>query len=418
MAKTHDAQSALKALANHSEIILDAHLNRGNRIRETDENLSALETLEHHRLIWRFRGEEDQDPNLKKELIHLLVHVTGAQRRRWASEQVHDLWQSLEGLFNDYREAKKRAAFVDIERLEAAIRECLAEIIDDIRSATDGFVAYLNSGFGYVTDLTLRIQENEKAIDRASKLNSLFDSFNIRELAEQAGNDPFLKRLLLKHLPAALEEGRKNLSYALNQLRLMLVQMREDQRLSRLVGGFEEHFLNNPGYIPSIEDLDLEVCPPALNNPAPFQLVAYGDIYDPSDDRDLIGLARSARTQSQQEKPPKESDHLSSIDFDVDGELEAAVDDPIDELVEQLVLMVVDGDVGDGEIHALDALAASDLEVDSATWLRAVEGEVDALPPEDRQYVEVVYDAQPDAIYPDNLFIQNLTLRHRYVERV
>jgi len=66
MARTHDAQSALKALANHAELILDAHLNRGNRIPDTDENLSALETLEHHRLIWRFRGEEDQDPNLKK----------------------------------------------------------------------------------------------------------------------------------------------------------------------------------------------------------------------------------------------------------------------------------------------------------------------------------------------------------------
>lgn len=418
MARTHDAQSALKALATHSEMILDAHLNRGNRIRETDENLSALETLEHHRLIWRFRGEEDQDPNLKKELIHLLVHVTGAQRRRWASEQVYDLWQSLEGLFNDYREAKKRAAFVDIERLEAAIRECLAEIIDDIRSATEAFVSYLNSGFGYVTDLTLRIQENEKAIERASKLNRLFESFNIRELAEQAGNDPFLKRLLLKHLPAALEQGRKNLSYALNQLRLMLVRMREDQRLSRLVGGFEDHFLGNPGYIPSIDDLDLEACPPALNNPAPFHLVAYGDIYDSTNDQELVELARTARTQTPKEKPPKESDHLSSIDFDVEGEVEVDADDPIDELVEKLVLMVVDGDIGDGEIHALDALAASNLEVDTATWLRAVEGEVDALPPEDRQYVEVEYDALPDEIYPDNLFIQNLTLRHRNVEGV
>lgn len=418
MAKTHDAQSALKALATHSEMILDAHLNRGNRIRETDENLSALETLEHHRLIWRFRGEEDQDPNLKKELIHLLVHVTGAQRRRWASEQVSDLWQSLEGLFNNYREAKKRAAFVDIERLEAAIRECLAEIIDDIRSATEAFVSYLNSGFGYVTDLTLRIQENEKAIERASKLNRLFESFNIRELAEQAGNDPFLKRLLLKHLPAALEEGRKNLSYALNQLRLMLVRMREDQRLSRLVGGFEDHFLGNPGYIPSIDDLDLEACPPALNNPAPFHLVAYGDIYDSTNDQELVELARTARTQTPKEKPPKESSHLSSIEFDVEGEVEVDADDPIDELVERLVLMVVDGDIGEGEIHALDALAASNLEVDTATWLRAVEGEVDALPPEDRQYVEIEYDALPDEIYPDNLFIQNLTLRHRNVEGI
>lgn len=418
MAKTHDAQSALKALANHSEMILDAHLNRGNRIRETEDNQGALETLEHHRLIWRFRGEEDQDPNLKKELIHLLVHVTGTQRRRWASEQVHDLWQSLEELFNDYRKAKKQAAFIDIERLEASIRECLAEIIDDIRSATETFVAYLNSGFGYITDLTLRIQENEKAIDRASKLNSLFDSFNIRDLAEQAGNDPFLKRLLLKHLPAALEEGRKNLSYALNQLRLMLVQMRENQRLSRLIKGFEDHFLNNPGYIPSIDDLDLEACPASLNNAPPFPLVAYPDLYDPADDQALIDIARSARNQPQQDKPPKESEHLSAINFDVDGSVEIAEDDPIDQHVEELIVFVLDGEIGEGAIHALDAIPQGDVEVDAATWLRAVESEVDALSPEDREYIEVTYDARPDAIYPDNLFIHDLILRHRHVERI
>ena len=418
MARTHDAQSALKALANHAELILDAHLNRGNRIPDTDENLSALETLEHHRLIWRFRGEEDQDPNLKKELIHLLVHVSGAQRRRWASEQVFDLWQSLEGLFRDYHEAKKRAAFVDIERLEAAIRECLAEIIDDIRSATEGFVSYLNSGFGYVTDLRLRIIENEKAIERAGKLNSLFDSFNIRELAEQAGNDPFLKRLLLKHLPAALEEGRQNLAYALNQLRVMLVQMREDQRLSKLIGAFEDHFLNSPGYIPSIADLDLEACPPALNNPKPFPLVAYGDIYDPASDQELIELAQSARSQPRQEAAPKEPERLTSIENDLDGHAETAEQDPLDELVQQLLDMVVSGNIGAGEISAHDTLLASSLDATPATFLRAVEAQVDALPPEDRRRVELTYDAVNDPLYPDNLYIQDITLRHPNVERV
>ena len=417
MAKTHDAQSALVALARNAEMILDAHLNCGNRIRETDDNRGVLETLEHQRLVWRYRDDDDPDPNLNKELVHLLIHITGAQRRRWASEQIHELWLSLEETFKDYREAKRLSAFTDKERLEATIKEHLNIIIEDIRSATETYVSYLNSGFSYVTDIDLRIRENAKAIDRAGKLKALFDSFNFRDLSNQAGNDPFLKRLLLKHLPYSLEEGRENLKYAINQLRLMLVQMREDQRLSRLIGGFEEHFAGNPGFIPSIADLDLDYCPPVVNVTPCFRVAFLPNIYDPYDDTALIELAKAARVDNTSVTPATEAARATSVEMDLEGVEDEEEDDPVDRLAEQMVLYVVDGDIGDGEIQAMGVLEASDLDIDAASWMHTVEGELNALPKEDAQYIEIVYHSEPDPIYPDNLYIHDITLRHNYVSR-
>lgn len=417
MARTHDAQSTLRALNTHAEAILEAHLNQGNRIPVTDDNVGMLETLEHHRLIWRLA--EDEDPQLKKVLAHFLDHITESDRRRQASEHVDQLWNELNQLFAEYRETKRLAAFEDKERVEGAIKEVLSEIIEDIRTATVTFTAYITSGFSYITDIELRIRKNEEVIDQAHRLSNLFDSFKIRELEDQAGNDPFLKRLLLKHLPATLEEGRRNLSYALNQLRILLVRMREDQRLSILIGGFESHYANNRGFEPSIDDLDLAYCPPVLNTVAPFRIVSYGDIYDPADDQDLIEIARWARPlESQADEPEIDAKAVSSVEFDVDGETEQEEVDPVDRLVEQVLEHVLDGDIGDGEIRALEVLANSDLDLDAATWLHTLESEVDALAPNDYDLIEVDYQSEPDPLYPDNLYILDMTLRRRSDSRL
>ncbi|HLV77207.1 MAG TPA: hypothetical protein VKY53_04695 [Marinobacter sp.] len=412
MARTHDAQSTLRVLTTHAEAILDAHLNQGNRIPATDDNVGMLETLEHHRLIWRLA--EDEDPQLKKVLAHFLDHITESDRRRQASEHVDQLWSELNQLFVEYRETKRLAAFEDRERVEGTIKEVLSEIIEDIRTATVTFSAYITSGFSYITDIELRIRKNEEVIDQARRLSNLFDSFKIRELEDQAGNDPFLKRLLLKHLPATLEEGRRNLSYALNQLRILLVRMREDQRLSKLIGGFESHYANNRGFEPSIDDLDLAYCPPVLNTVAPFRIVSYGDIYDPADDQDLIDIAQWARPlDAQVDEPGIDAKAVSSVEFDVDGETEQEEVDPVDDLVEQLLRHLLDGDVCDGEIRALEVLANSDLDLDAATWLHTLESEIDALAPNDYDLIEVGYQSEPDPLYPDNLYILDMILRRR-----
>ena len=413
MARIDDAQKALRVLAAHSEAILEAHLTRGNRIPETEDNEHLLRTLKHYRLILSIGDEE---PQLKRVLTQFLGHITESDRRRWASQHIDKLWEELVDLFEQYRQAKAKVALADQDRLEDEIKEILSGLIEDIRIATETFSAHINSGFSYITDLDLRIRENERVIARAGKLITLFDSFNILELADQAGNDPFLKRLLLKYLPATLEEGRKNLSYALNQLRVLLVRLREDQRLNKLVGSFEAHYHRNPGFEPSIDHLDLEACPEVLNTVQPFHMVAVADIYDPADDIELMELAATARTiDSGATRDEQPTPTIESVDFDVTGEVVDEPEDPVEATVESLIQYILSGDLGDGEIVASDVLVASGLEIDEPAWLATLVAEVDALAAEEQARIEIRYQWKPDHRYPDNLHIHDLTLRHAHV---
>jgi len=240
----------------------------------------------------------------------------------------------------------------------------------------------------------------------------LFESFRIRELAEQAGSDAFLKRLLLRHLPATLESSQKNLSYALNQLRKMLVRMREDQRLSRMVGAFEAHFINNRGFEPSIDHLDLRYVPEFLNTVEPFQIKGFGDIYDSADDLELIEIAAKARTIPVEIEDKPVPDDVATVNFDVAGETEVEEDDPVEEAIEELIQMVVDGALGERSILASEALTSTCLKIDKADWLQAIVSEIESLSDGDQQYIEVIYHQVPHRIYPDNVMVSDLTLRH------
>lgn len=409
MARLNDAQKALKVLAANSEAILEAHLNRGNRIPETPENQGLLDTLKHHRLILSIGDEE---PQLRKVLVQLLGHISESDRRRWASQHVDKLWDELVDLFEQYRQAKAKAATADQERLEDDIKDVLSGLIEDIRTATDTFAGHINSGFSYVTDLELRIRENERVIERAGRLIALFDSFNIMELAEHAGSDPFLRRLLLNYLPATLEEGRKNLSYALNQLRLLLVRLREDQRLNKLIGSFEAHFFNNPGFEPSIDHLDLEACPSVLNTVAPFRMMASPDVYDPIDDEPLIELAANARAiPLDTPRATKPNLRVDSVQFDVDGVVVEEPVDPVSAMVENLIQYILDGDIGTGEIRALDVLEESDLEIGPEDWLATLSVGLSTLTTRDRELIDVQHHSVPDPVFVDNLLVYDITLR-------
>lgn len=412
MARAQDAKSTLQALARFGGEILEAHLLHGNRLVETDENQSMLQKLEHHRLVWRIGDAEDLQ--LKKVLVHFLDHITETERRRYANAQVSHLWQTLTELFADYKAAKVRSAFDDIDRLEGEIKECLAEVIEDIRNATEAFGAYINTGFAYVTDAELRIRENKRVIEQADRLIQLFESFKLNELAEQAGTDPFLKRLLLRYLPATLEASQKDLSYSLNQLRKMLVRMRENQRLSRLIGAFEAYYINHPGFEASIEDVDFTRLPVAFNTVSPFSIKGFGDIYDPADELILIELAANARTTLETAVPVKVVVSATTVDFDVDGEVEVEESDPVEEAIAELLQLVIDGVIGQEIILASDALNRSGLEVERADWLQALTAEIEVLPENDRDCIEIDVQYTPDPVYPDNLFVYDIALRQAH----
>lgn len=409
MAQKDDAKAALKALASYADPIIDAYLTAGNRIEDTETNSTVIKSLGRHRLLWRL--DESEGFQLKNPVIRLLDQVTQSYRRQLANEHIAELWKQLQDRFEDYQETLSKGAYQDRDRLEQEIRELMHEIMDDMATATSGFFAYINSGFSYVTDPGLRIRENEKVIHQAGNLNQLFDTFKVQDLIEYAGQNTFLKRLLLKHLQAELEKSQTTLAFALDQLRKMLVRLREDQRLNRMLGALHAHFANNPGYMPSIDDLSLDRCPEALNECRPMRLIAYNDLTDFRQDKIAAEIAAKIRRDRPRSQEIDAETEKLEITSDLDGESIEEVSEPMELAIDELLETMTSGAPVGLSISAREIRRARLPNLDPVTWLHSVASSVDALPESSRRKLKVEFVGTTSELFEGNDQIHDIILR-------
>ncbi|MEQ6886477.1 hypothetical protein [Salicola sp. Rm-C-2C1-2] len=407
MASKDDAKAGLRSLARHADFVIDTYLTTGSGVDETDENAAAIEALRKHRLIWRMDASEPYQ--LKNPVVRLLDQQTQAHRRQLANENIAQLWSTVTDRFESYRASVQQGAFEDRERLEREIRELMHEIIDDISTTTANYLKYIHGGFSYVTNPELRIQENEKVIRQAQRLNDLLGTFRVSDLAEQAGNTPFLKRLLLKHLQAEVEQAQNTLSVALEHLGRMLVQQRESQRLNQMIDAIGEHYDKHPGFTPSIEDMDLSRCPTPINRARPMTLKAYNNPEDFRQDEVAVPLAAKARRQPAASAPTQEYEP-QPIDDCVEPETVNEQHDPLDEAVEQLISFILERGSASAQVSAAD-LARNQLpDHDRSDWLQAVASAVDALHVRDQARIHMSFEVTTSSIFDGNDFVSDIWL--------
>lgn len=402
--KTGSANSALKALGNYGEEILKAFLQANGRIEDVPENDALIQVLRKHRMIWRL---DDADSyQIRNVVTRLLDHITESHRRHSAHEHIAGQWVYLQDRFDAYRIAINNGLVEDRRNLEDEIPERILELIEDIRQAATGFNQYVTSEFAYINNLELRIRENDRVLGRAHSLNVLFDSFSITEMAQLSLGEPFLEKLLQKHLPGALEKSRKDLGHALFQLRKLLSRLQEEQKMVKLLSMFEGVYANNPGFMPDIEDVDFSRCPDSINAAAPFLIGGYADLLDPDGENVLSDLANGLRKDKSEDRAP-DSPRVP-IDVSQEPDREVMQPDPIQEAIGQLIIMVTEEGMSVGAKHSRMAM---DLDIDLPSWLQMISTDVSALPEELRQAITMEYRGVNDERYPDNMYVNDVILR-------
>lgn len=411
MASKDDAKAGLRALARHADFVIDTYLSAGSGVEETDEHDTAIRALYNHRLIWRI---DDGEPyQLRNPVVRLLDQQTQAHRRQVANENIGQIWSTLTDRFESYRTAVRQGAFEDRERLEGEIRELVYEAIDAISTTTSNYMDYIHGRFAYVTNPDLRIQENEKVFGEARRLNDLLGTFRVSDLAEHAGDAPFLKRLLLKHFQMEVEQAQNTLSVALEHLGRLLVQQRNNQRLNKLVDTISEHYEKEPGFAPNINDMDLARCPAAINQARPMTLKAYSDLEDFRQDEVAIPIAASARRHSRP-SVPKQDYASRPVDDCVTPEAVVETSDPVDEAVDQLIAFVLNTTVSDSrtmrEVSAADLAHHQLPDHNLADWLQAVANAVDSLHIGDRARVCMSIEAEKNPMFNGNESVRDIWL--------
>lgn len=397
-----DAQAAIAALYNHRQVVVGAHINDRGTIRDSEDTNAAITALKKHRLVWYH--PEDEAAQLNGALSQMLDHSLRNFRRQMASEVISSILENLQNhLVVDYLETKKRCLRQDQERLKTEITECIYDLIDRLTQSVTIFAQYLSSGFTYVTDLELRLRENQRVIRMGEKLNDVLKEFDMEELDQLAGSDEDLRKLLSRTLPRYIELVQTELVNTLHQLTALLNSTREGAKRSRLIGAFERAYGNDKGFEPSIDGL--VNIPPILNLVHNQLILPWVNPDDASAEVVLAGycqgLVKPQETNKDYEETPvtiEDATELPSIELIPDPIVSAA-----DDLIQCVLL--------DGlQTTASQSLLALEIDCPMSLWMGVLMNCIHSLSSEKRNCLKVRFIEENNSFYPDNYSVYDVVL--------
>jgi len=402
MSAEHDAQAAISALYNHRQTIVRAHINDRGTIPDSEDTNAAITALKSHRLVWFH--PEDEAAQLNGFLSQLLDHTLRNFRRQMASEIISGILENLQNhLVVDYLEAKKRCLQQDQERLKTEITGCIYDLIDRLIQSVTVFAQYLSSGFTYVSDLELRMRENQRVIRMGEKLNDVIKEFDMEELDHLAGNDEDLRRLLSRTLPRYIERAQTELVNTLHQLTALLNSTREGAKRSRLIGAFERAYANDKGFEPSIDGL--VNIPRILNWVQNQTVLPWVNSGDASAELVLAGycqgLVKAPKTDDEPEGTPvtiEDATELPSLELRPDPIVSAA-----DDLIQ---CVLIDG----LKTTASKSLIASEIDCPMSLWMGVLMNCIHSLSSEKRGRLKVTFIEENDFLYPDNYSVYDIVI--------
>ena len=218
-----------KLFRKHEDLLISSYLNNNGVIEEGSDTFHAIDDLINSRLAW---CPADNEPvRITRELSGLFERVLRDPRRLTVNADIGSFIINIENNVNHYKEALRNNSTNDINHYLSQIEL----LVDDLRSSLSDSSGHLwqkiNSEFGYVTSLELKISENQSVLEQARRLNDSLELIKVSEFDDMAGNDPQLRRYLHRWLLDNVELCRKETVDAMYKLSGLLFEYREQEKL-------------------------------------------------------------------------------------------------------------------------------------------------------------------------------------------
>ena len=343
-----DSKKATRALLAHIDTVTHASLEQSGTIDDIAGNQKAITALANNKL--GFMLDELHGFQLSGAVTRYIQHATQTSRLRASSQTLAGLVEELESKIATYHTLKRRGSS-DVDYFESDIKEWVIQIIDELSQATLHFSYQVHNVLNIITDLDIRIYENENALKTINSLNIVFRHLSVEKLATLARDDDFLQPLLLRLLKSKLDQSITELIQAGHQLRHHLMQLQQDKRmqaLNQVVDDWYQHFTKNPTFTP---DISLTMHgEPCFNVAEPLNLTTHPDLDNPTQDTFISQFGEQIANQlkplsGQDDGTLTDKDNKTAIDDVSQLETQVVRISPFYQAIEQFfeALTVVDG---------------------------------------------------------------------------
>ncbi|PXX97548.1 hypothetical protein [Halomonas sp. LBP4] len=359
----------LALLGKHAEALMAGYAR--DEVPLEGLSTTALNRLLAARILWR--PDEQGGVKLAPKVRELIAEMLADETRRHVNADVAETLELTRSLVQSYREARDAGEYWRQEQQLLRLRQEVDDLNGRFADAIDSLWRRFNSDFGFVSRLTDKIRENERAQKQIERLLNGLALIDFDELIELVGSDGALRKLLVSGLQHQLSQHYTSLREVQRRLIELMARFRQQQSRSRLVAGMAAFLREHPGFVPGNYARRSEV-PALVNRAAPVIAAGAAALDHHPGTRVLSELLHQLPLPTHRPEPVTAAG-AAALQEDT---LVAARQQALKEDVERFYLTVVDH--GGESLSALEYLQEGALEWGEEIWLFQVIAEFQGLP--------------------------------------
>lgn len=306
-----DVADLLRQIGAHDQLLADAYVyGTVNELQSESRKITNL-----HK-VGLLRPDDDLgDYRVTAELKRMLNRL---MRKQSSYRQLSDMGKVIDTLNDmviDYQTSVKSNQQDDAEYYLDQLDDLLYEAKDNLNVSLENMHHAISSQFGFVSTLSAKVRENERALQYAQKLLTELqqvDPESCYEWTDWACPSDFARKV--SGFVYWFNQTLPRLRFIIDSMRLSLFRLRRDEKQASLLRNMARYLHQHPEFEISEALYEDEQLPEALKLAPPMALKSYVDTRHSDIESPLIALVQSLRKPSKIDAPIERD--VSDLEFE------------------------------------------------------------------------------------------------------
>jgi len=297
---TKDVAELLRQLGANDQLLAEAYV-FGSIQGDGDEakKIAAL----HKKALLR-PDDEPGDYRVSGDLKRMLNRL---MRKQSSYRQLSDMGKVIDVLddtVKDYRSAVISEQLEDAEYYLDQLDDLLYEAKDNLNVSLDNMHYAISSQFGFVTTISAKVRENERALNYAQKLLTELQQIDPETCYEWI--DWACPVELARKVSGFIywfNQTLPRLRFIIDSMRNSLFKLRRNEKQASLLRNMARYLQKHPEFEISEDVFEDKTLPKTLRFCNPMALKTYINVKETANEQGLIEIVQSLRKLNKQSKP-------------------------------------------------------------------------------------------------------------------
>lgn len=395
----------LKLIGDNAKVLMQGYVAGGIDPSELSER--TLRRLLAARVL--YQPDDSYELKLRHPVTQLIAALVTDESRRAIHADIADKLVSIRGFVEALREAQRTGDSGRLDSQMLRIDEAVYDLTAQFEEAIYSLWHRLNSNFGFVSNLSDKIRENDRAQQQIKRLLDGMSLIDFDELIELAEGHPALRKILVSRLQQNMSAHHGSLLEVQKRLVELMTRFREQQERSLLVLNMAGFLREHPRFM--IGDYSNRTQVPALVNCAVPIIPAAAVALDKTDQQSVI--TQLVHGLYQQLALKRKTD-TASVSADAVQQLsqQLTVDARQQQLKADAMRYFIHVCEASEPPSALEFLVAEQLQWPPEVWLFQVLGEYNGLPRNEQKLFTIKRDERRMSRFNHVQVIEDVAVRY------